>query len=66
MQVGGILFDDIPLVELCTLYLHVCHVRFTICLSGLHCCTCIMYFERILTPFCVASAFRNGLKCRYD
>ena len=42
--------EDVPLVELCTLYLHVRQVRVTVGDSGLCCCTCVMYLERQLTP----------------
>ena len=41
--------EDMPLVELCTLYLHMCQVRVTVGDLGL-CCTCVMYLERQLTP----------------
>ena len=40
-------------ISLCTLYLHVCQVRVTVGDLGLCCCTCVMYFERWLTPLCV-------------
>ena len=38
-------FEDVPLVELCTLYLHACQVRVTVGDSGLCCCTCVTHFE---------------------
>ena len=31
--------------SLCTLYLHACQVRVTVCNSGLCYCTCVTYFE---------------------
>ena len=31
--------------SLCTLYLHACQVRLTVCNSGLCYCTCVTYFE---------------------
>ena len=41
--------------SLCTLYLHVCHVRVTVGDSGLCCCTCVTYSERKLTPLLAVS-----------
>ena len=38
MPLGGILFEDIPVVELITAYLLACQVIVTIGLSGLCCC----------------------------
>ena len=38
--------EDVPLVELCTLYLHACQVKVTVGDSGLCCCACVMSFER--------------------
>ena len=32
---------------------HTCQVRVKVDDSGLHCCTCVTYFERQLTPSCV-------------
>ena len=37
-------FEDVLLMNLCTLYLHACQVRVTVGDSGL-CCTCLTYFE---------------------
>ena len=42
-----------------TLYLHACQVRVTVGDSGL-CCTCVTYFERLLTPLSVDSARAFG------
>ena len=39
-------YEDVPLVELCTLCLHACQVRVTVGDSGLCCCICVTYFER--------------------
>ena len=44
---------DVPLVELCTLYLLACQVRVTVGDSGLCCCVCVTSFECQLTPLCV-------------
>ena len=41
-----------PLVSLCTLYLHTCQVKVTVGDSGLCCCTCVTYFERINSLVC--------------
>ena len=41
--------------SLCTLYLYACQVKVTIGDSGLCCCTCVMCFERQLTPLGVDS-----------
>ena len=38
MPLGGILFEDIPVVELITAYLLACQVVVSIGLSGLCCC----------------------------
>ena len=44
-------FESVPLVELCTLYLHTCQVRVTVGNSDL--CCCVTYFKRELTPMYV-------------
>ena len=37
------------------MYLHACQVRVTGGDSGLRCCVCVTYFERLLPPLCVDS-----------
>ena len=34
--------------SLCSLYLHACQVRVTVGDSGLCCCTCVTYFQRLI------------------
>ena len=52
---GASFFEDVPLVELCTLYWHACQVRVTVAELGLCCCVCVTSCERWLTPLCIDS-----------
>ena len=38
--------EDVPLVDLCTFYLHACQVRITVGDSGLCCSICVTSFGR--------------------
>ena len=44
MPLGGILFEDVPLVEF--MYLVFTSMPGAVDDSGLCCCTCVTYFER--------------------
>ena len=51
--------EDVPLVDLCTLYLHTCQVRITVGDSGLCCSVCVTSLGRSLTPLCVDSNVKD-------
>ena len=45
IDVHGPMNEDVPLVELCSLYLLACQVRVTVGDSGLCCCACVAYIS---------------------